>query len=470
MRRSIGLVLLVLGACGGKESRPRHLLLVTIDTLRADHLSVYGYPRPTTAAGGAADRGSALGFTIDEIAGGGVRFANAFAPRGMTLPSMSTLFTGRPPLETCVLDNKNGLDAGLETMAERLRAAGFRTAAFSANRLLAPGSGFDQGFETFLQDPSDDRDARSVESAEAWIAAQDLEKGPPLFVWLHLVGPHLPYDPAPLEGRDFAQLFADPAYRGEADGSREFLDEAYTKGRALPPAEIAHVVDLYDGEVARVDHLVSQFVAFCAGKKLLEDALLVLAADHGEELSERARYFGHAKSLYASVLHVPLVLRHPRTLPAGQVVQDVVELEDVLPTVAELLGLPATKDARGRSLAPLALGRGALAPEPAYGGWRDRMFTIRSGRWRLVWNPDKVESDDVPPGPYPVPEVALFDATIDPRELRDVASEHPDVVRDLEERIRAWRASLRPCTTTGEGPSAEKMRAMQELGYAGGEK
>src|SRR5262245_12286328 len=195
MRRSIGLLLLGVAACSGKDSRPRHLLLVTIDTLRADHLSAYGYARPTTAVSGASDRGSAPGFTIDEIAGGGVRFANAFAPRGMTLPSMSTLFTGRPPLETCVLDNKNGLDASLETMAERLRAAGFETAAFSANRLLAPGSGFDQGFETFVQDPSDDRDARSVESAEAWIGAQDLEKGPPLFVWLHLVGPHLPYDP-----------------------------------------------------------------------------------------------------------------------------------------------------------------------------------------------------------------------------------------------------------------------------------
>jgi arylsulfatase A-like enzyme len=479
MRTTLALALVALvglaSSCRKTATTPRHLILVTIDTLRADHLSAYGYARPTTSPAGAERRGSVPGFTIDEIASQGVRFENALAPRGMTLPSMSTLFTGRPPLETCVLDNRNMLPAEVETLAERMKAAGFRTGAFSANRLLAPGSGFEQGFDTFVQDASDDRDARSIAAAEDWIAAQDLEKGPPLFVWIHLVGPHLPYAPAPLSGVNFESLFADPAYRGEADGSREFLDAAYTNGRALDPSELAHVVDLYDGEIARVDQLVSRFLAFCAGMdahrevRLLDDALLVLAADHGEELSERSRYFGHAKSLYGTVLHVPLVLRCPGLLSAGRVVPDLVELEDVLPTIADLLALPKPKSARGRSLAPLALGRGTLDARAAFGGWRDRMFTVRSDRWRLVWNPENLESDDVPPGPYPVPEVALFDATIDPKELRDVAAEHPDVVRDLEAKIQAWRASLRSCTASGTGPTPEQIRAMKDLGYVGGE-
>jgi arylsulfatase A-like enzyme len=474
--RTLPIALLGLAACGAGGaggSTPRHLILVTIDTLRADHLGCYGSKRATTSAAGAAARGSAPGFTIDEIAAQGVRFENAFAPRGMTLPSLSTVLTGRPPIETCVLDNRNALPPGAATLAEALRQSGFRTAAFSANRLLAPGSGFDQGFETFVQDPAGDRDVAAVKAAEDWLAAQDPDGGSRLFLWLHLVGPHLPYAPEPIEGVDFARLFDDPGYAGAADGSREFLDKAYGEGRALTPAELAHVVALYDGEVARIDHLVSRFLAFCAGKDpragadRLSQSLLVFAADHGEELYERSRYFGHAKSVYASVLHVPLVLRHPATLGAGRVVPDLVGLEDLMPTVLELVGLPPPRGTRGRSLAPLARGAGALPPEPQFGMWRDRMYSVRSGRWRLVWNPDRAVSDDVPPGPYPVPEIALFDVAIDPSEVRDVAAEHPDVVAELERATRTWLADLHPCTPGAVGPTPEQIRAMRDLGYAG---
>jgi arylsulfatase A-like enzyme len=388
---------------------------------------------------------------------------------------MATLFTGRPPIETCVLDNRNALPPDAVTLAEELKRAGFRTAAFSANRLLAPGSGFEKGFDTFFQDASDDRDARAVEAAEQWIAAQDPKGDARLFLWLHLVGPHLPYAPAPLDGIEFAHRFTDPAYTGAADGSREFLDAAYTQGRALSAAEIAHVIALYDGEIARIDHLVGGFLAFCAGKDArqpadwLSPSLLVFAADHGEELSERSRYFGHAKSIYASVLHVPLILRHPASLPAGRVVPDLVGLEDLLPTLLELEGEPPPHGIHGRSLAPLARGSGKLASAPQFGVWRDRMFTARSGRWRLVWNPDHAVSDDVPPGPYPVPEVALFDVDADPRETRDVAADHMDVVRDLEAGIKLWRSGLSACGLSTRGPTPEQVKAMRDLGYVEGE-
>jgi arylsulfatase A-like enzyme len=202
---------------------------------------------------------------------------------------------------------------------------------------------------------------------------------------------------------------------------------------------------------------------------ILSSSLLAFAADHGEELCERSRYFGHAKSLYASVLHVPLVLRHPASLGAGRVVPDLVGLEDVLPTLLELEGLSPPRGIHGRSLASLVHGAGTLASAPQFGVWRDQMFTVRSGRWRFVWNPDHAVSDDVPPGPYPVPDVALFDVDLDPRETRDVSADHPDVVRDLELATKRWLSGLSACGKSSRGPTLEQIRAMRDLGYVEGD-
>lgn len=470
---------LVVSACSQPEptpQRPRHLILVTIDTLRADHLSLYGYRRDTSAAAGAAARGSAAGFTIDELAHQGVVFTRALAPRGETFPSISTLFTGRTPGENCVLGNDETLPEEAHTLAERLRTGGFRSAAFTTNKLLVPRSGIEQGFDTFFVDASEDREVRAVQAAMQWVSAQDLEHGPPLFVWLHLMGPHLPYDPRPIEGIDFARMFVDPAYTGPADGSRAFLDRAYTDSRELAPADVQHVIALYDGEIARIDHVVSQFARFCAGQDprqpvdLLADSLFVFTADHGEELHQRNRYWAHSKSVYGSVLHVPLFMRHPKTLPAGREVDALVELEDLLPTFLAHLGLPCDGLVHGRSLGPLLEPRGSatsFSAEPAFSSWHDRIFSVCTERWRLVWNPERIEPQEIPPGPYPIPEIALYDLQVDPAELIDVAASHADVVTELKRSIERWLAGQKRCTRGAQTPSAEHLKALQDLGYAG---
>lgn len=465
-----------LAACeGALAERPRHLILVTIDALRADHLSTYGYARGTTSTLESGRRGSVPGFTIDDLAAQGTLFTRAFAPRGETFPSIATLFTGRPPIETCVLDNLDTLPASARTLAECLQDAGFATAAFTSNRLLVPGSGIEQGFDHFETDASPERDERMVQAAERWLAGRDLEAGPPVFVWIHLVGPHLPYVPRPLDGIAFADLYAPAGYAGPANGSRELTDLAHAGEVELDPADVEAQIALYDGEVARIDHILSGFLSFCSGQSasqpldLLSRSLLVFTADHGEELFERHRHFGHSKSVYGSVLHVPLVLRHPASLSASRRIEDVVALEDLAPTILDLFRMKNEPAMHGVSLAH-ALRGGRADPRTAFGLWADRIFTARSDRWRLVWNPDRLEPTDRPKGSYPIPEIALYDLSADPAETRDVAQDHPDVVLELQRSIRAWEAGLTRCAHASEALTPERIRALEEMGYAGADR
>ena len=201
----------------------------------------------------------------------------------------------------------------------------------------------------------------------------------------------------------------------------------------------------------------------------LDETLVVFAADHGEELAERHGYWAHSKSVYSSVLHVPLVFRHPPSLTGRRAFDDLVTLEDVAPTICEWFDVPAPDGARGRSLLPRMDGDAGRAPERlAFATWGDAVVSVAadlpSGRWRYVWNPEGVVPDDHPPGPYAIPSGTLFDRDRDPRERVDVAAEHPEVVADLERRIAAWLADLRP--VAGEaGVSAELLRAAAALGY-----
>jgi arylsulfatase A-like enzyme len=481
----------VLPGCAEPErpgTPPKDVLLITVDTLRADHLSAWLYPLPTSALPSSdEDRAAGRDLALDDLAAEGVAFARAYAPRGQTFPSTATLLTGATPFEHGAIDNRDVLPERAETLAERLGDAGFATGAFTANRLLVPGSGIEQGFEHFFPgdreevaalhgDPTVDRDYQVLVQANQWIDAQRAaDPDRPLFAWVHLMGPHLPYDPRPIGGLevDYATLFADPDYAGEADGSREFLDAAYAGGRDLTGEDVARVVALYDAEIARVNRLLSLFL-YRYGRidvegepRHLDRTLLIFAADHGEELYQRNRYWAHSKSVYSSVLHVPLFFRHPPSLTGRRVMGEPVTLADVAPTVYDWFDLEPPAVGSGRSLLPLVDSHveRPFESRPAHGHWRDRIFTLTDGRWRLVWNPDGVEPDDPPAGPYPVPELALYDLDRDPLELTDVKAEHPDVTADLLGRLQQWTATQPIDAARRQDLGAERARALRELGY-----
>src|SRR5437870_3655267 len=282
-----------------------NLLLVTIDTLRADHVGVYGAANARTP-------------TLDTLAARGVRFEHAQSPVPLTGPSHATILTGLYPPVHGVRDNiVFPLDARHQTLATRLKAAGYRTAAFVGAYPVAAAFGFRQGFDTFSENFNESpvpgagaqRPANEVvDDALGWLAGP----GPgPFFVWMHLYDPHAPYDPPEPYRTDFA-------------------------GR------------LYDGEIAFADAQLGRLFAWLRSSGHEEDTVVAVLADHGESLGEHGE-LTHAVLIYEATLHVPFLLAGPG-VPRGTTLPARVTTVDVAPTLLRLLGREPTAEMTGRDL------------------------------------------------------------------------------------------------------------------------
>jgi arylsulfatase A-like enzyme len=296
---------------------PRHVILISIDTLRADHLGCYGYTGARTP-------------NIDALAAEGALFENAATAAPLTLPAHSSIFTGRTPLRHGIVDNFGfRLPDGETTLAEKLNAHGFATGGFAGAFVLDSRFGVAQGFETYVdrfETPSEsatglgghERSADQVlPPALEWMAGQGER---PFFAFVHFFDPHAPYDP--------------PSAFLEAPGS----DAAR-----------------YDAEIAFVDSQVGKLVAFLKERGLYGDSLIVLLADHGESLGEHGEST-HGLFVYDATIRVPLLVRGRGIVPGTRIGAQVRTI-DVMPTVLELLGLTPGPEVEGRSLEPLLVGR-----------------------------------------------------------------------------------------------------------------
>ncbi|MEW5802294.1 MAG: sulfatase-like hydrolase/transferase [bacterium] len=430
--------------------KPQNVLLITIDTLRADHLSCYGYAGIQTPA-------------IDGLAKEGMRFEWAFTPVPLTLPSHASIMTGLYPASHGVLNNgEYRLDDSIKTLAQILQQQGLTTAAFVGAFVLSRQFGLDRGFEKYDDDlsqgdessldafslPSERRGETVTESCIQWLEKENPAR---FFLWVHYFDPHTTYDPP----RSFRSIYPDRPY---------------------------------DGEIAYTDQCIGLLLKALEKLGVIEDTLIILVADHGESLGEH-RENTHGIFLYDATVRVPLILHYPG-LPEGEVYSQPVRTLDILPTVLDLFKISPPQGLQGKSLLdhpaashpapsdPLRLidasridgavqaGNLSLAgnlsymddesvfletrfPEDNF-GW-SRLQGVRTRRWKYIH----------------APRPELYDLSSDPRELHDVLGSYPEQGRSLEKRLQAFLASASQLQAGHQIVEMDEVtrKRLQALGY-----
>ena len=365
-----------------------NLLVITIDTLRADHLGIY------------EDANQPLVKTpnIDRLAENGVWFRNAYSHVPLTLPSHCSLFSGTLPIFHGVRDNGYRLPSSTETLAEILKKSGYLTAAFVGAFPLDSRFGLDKGFDvyddlygsknpirdlTFVERPAEDVNRNAL----AWLAGH---KDQTFFMWVHYFDPHAPYTPPSPFKED---------YRG-----RE-----------------------YDGEIAYTDAAIGSLMEKLAQWKLMDRTLIVLTADHGEALGEHQETT-HGIFIYDSTLSVPLIFFHPRLAPVQKTVSDPIGLVDIAPTILDLMGLPKGGKMQGTSFKDLLLGGRSRPQPPGYiesvAAMMDRNWAplqgIRTAEWKYI--------------EAPIPE--LYDLKNDPQETNNIIKKNPGQAQRLQQELK----------------------------------
>jgi choline-sulfatase len=405
-------------AAGQAASRrpPPDVYLVTIDTLRADHVHCYGYERIQTPA-------------LDGLARDGIRFAQAFTPSPITNSSHASILTGLLPSAHGVTDFARPLVAAHPTWAELLKKNGYQTGAFIGavildSKVLAPG--LDRGFDFYDNFPEhsltksrwgrvERRGSDVVQRAEAW---RDAHPKGPHFVWVHLYDPHDPYEPPP----PYSKLYKDR---------------------------------LYDGEIAFADSALANFVGYLKRGGWYENSLIIVVGDHGEGLGEHHEQT-HGIFLYDSTLHVPLILKLPGG-NTGRVIQRQVRTTDILPTVLNVLNISPPERLDGESLKPYFAGTETASRTvfgetdyPLHFGWAP-LRAIRTEEFKFI----------------EAPRPELYDLRTDPGELKNNYAPWDATVQKSRKMLGDVRARMPPLAPSAGAVEAGTIEELQALGYLG---
>jgi arylsulfatase A-like enzyme len=460
------------GCSEGGRPTPPHVVLISVDTLRADRLTIAGYERDTSPA-------------IQRLADEGVVYTSAFATRGQTWPSLTSALTGLHPISHGVRSNGEMLGADVLALPQILKLEGYRTAAFLSNYGEAPNRGVDvMGPPRDGPQPEYAWDWTMTEAALAFL--DERRDDQPFMLWLHLVSPHSPYQPPP----DYAARFTRPDYDGEFDGSMQTLDEVVFGEREPTAADLEQINALYDGEVAFADFLVGRLLDKLDELGLTDDCLVVFFSDHGEELLDHHDYWYHGPSLYDATLKVPLVLRLPGGRSGGTRVDGLASLVDLVPTVLDVLDVPSPVEFDGRSLfedgVPGATGRKHVFAEWAPGQGPpgrgedpgtsarrkpQRIYSVRSETHKYIYNPAGLAPTNYPyglrpgAGGFPYGEAELYDLRADPGETRNLADELPREAAGMVGQIKQWLDPSNRASVRSDAADADTMAKLRALGY-----
>jgi len=411
---------------GASATPPPNVVLITIDTVRADRVGCYGYAKAHTP-------------TLDALAREGVMFRNVVTSVPLTLPSHCSIMTGTYPTLHGVRDNLGyKLEESLPTLATLLRQHGYATAAFVGADVLDPARGLSRGFDVYscplrrkmgrenplvfnlqeLQRPAEE----VIADALRWMAARPVHATQPFFVWIHLYDPHIPYDP--------------------------------------PPRFRAMLHDPYDGEIAYADESLGKFFTYLKQQTLYDNTLIVAASDHGESFGEHGEYT-HGYYIYDTTLLVPFILKPPHGASVGpRREQTMVRTIDIAPTLLQFVGMSAPSTMQGRGLLSLVIGKESSPPTgaayaetfyPEEFGW-SALRTLRTPRYKYI----------------DAPKPELYDLSRDPQEMHNLYSTQHATALELKSQMDSLLAKVTPKEPPPRGPvSPADVEALASLGYVG---
>ncbi len=431
------------------ETDGPNVLLISIDTLRADHLSCYGYVRNTSP-------------NIEKIAKQGVLFTQAISPASWTTPAHMSIFTSLYSIRHNVLNTKMKLNDDIITLAQVLQKNGYATyACISAPTMLPAKLGFDKGFDVYddytvgfdlavnlfkLNDLYGGQNDHPICPLTHTMATTFLKKNlnSKFFLFVHYWDVHGNYDaPEP-----YKKMF-DKDYEGDFDGTYKYIKKIKP---GIAKRDLEHMVARYDGEIRYVDDYIGKLMDELKKLGLLDNTLIVLTADHGEEFLEHGGNW-HGKTLYEEVIHVPLIIRYPLSIPQSKIITTPISTVNIMPTILDILNIPLRFQVQGESLLALIKGKTRRLTESVYSEkTKDKLKTIRTDVFKLIYD-------------FQNGSKQLFNLKMDKEERENLIDEEINVARDLENRLLTWIEASGSSMKEAAKLDEETKQRLKSLGY-----